>query len=246
MTENSFDKTIRMEMHENVDSIIKYHNNNYNEEIPDLLIAKIRDVINTITWKAHLFINHSDNDYTGSAIIMCFYSNTGFGTLEFVFYFNGITFAQIIDNDLYIDTIGRIDYREINDTMIRNFMRTGSITPTKKSREKTGMVLVDYDRENPEKFQEEYYNAQCKLEQVYKYRILNSDFYTDWFYEMNMSKDVIHPDLYIVSRLIAVMSKCDAVYVTKSFTKKKNLFNMILFNTVQMMSNITLIYEGDE
>ena len=50
MTENSFDKTIRMEMHENVDSIIKYHNNIYNEEIPDLLIAKISDVIYKITW----------------------------------------------------------------------------------------------------------------------------------------------------------------------------------------------------
>lgn len=238
-----FEATIQSSMLENLGSIITYHNNHYNNEIPKQTIDTIKEVISRITWKAHLFINHVDSDYTQSSIVMDFYSNTGFGTLEFVFRFDGKVFAQIIDNDLNIDVLGPYDPSGITDMAIIRFMKSGSITQKSKPREKCAMVVVPYSKElGYDKFHDAYVNAQIKLICAYKYKVLETDFYQDWLYGTNIPQNIAHRDVYIFSKLLSIMSKCDAVYFTYKGTYSDMSYDL-LFRIADNTDKLVIIRE---
>ena len=242
-----FEYFIRSEMLNNLNDVIEYHNKNFNKAIPENVIESIKGVISRISWKSHIFINHSDSDYLNSAIILNFYSNTGFGTLEYVFYFKGNVFCQIIDNDLHLDAIGPVNPKDITDEVILQFMRTGSVTTKPSTHEKTIMILLPFDcYENFNDFYKDYANIECKLEREYKYKILNSNFYIDWFHGMHMPEGVKHKHLYFVSKLLSLMSECDAVYIGRSNKSNTSIFSALPLYVAKMMPQLVLIYEDDE
>ena len=213
--------------------IIEYHHKYYTHDIPIEVIDSIRDTIIKLTWRSNLFISHNDTDYTESAIVMDFYSNTGFGTLEYAFKFNGTIEQRIIDEDLELDIIGPVTVDDITDNAIINFMRAGN--PHAK-RTKTAMIIVQ-EEPNSERYRAAYGNGKLIMENRYKCKVELCDDFLKRYSENPFTT---------LKNMVEYMVSCDMLYFGKRDVLKSNPLYSTLYNIVENYShryNMNVIYE---
>ena len=216
--------------------IIEYHHKYYAHDIPIEVIDSIRDTIIKLTWRANLFISHNDTDYTESAIVMDFYSNTGFGTLEYAFKFNGTIEQRIIDNDLELDIIGSVTVNDITDNAIISFMRTGN---PKAKHHKRAMIIIQ-EEPNSEKYPAAYGKGKLIMESRYKCKVeLLDDFLKRY------SED----PFVTLKNMVEYMVSCDMIYFGKrDFTKSNPLYTSLsdIVQNYSHRNNMNVIYEEFE